>query len=69
MSGENPIQITELELKRLENRIDELISLCDQLQEENEVLRNQQQSLIERNEQTRNHVEAIITRLKSVESS
>lgn len=74
MSADNIPNITEEELSRLERRVDELILTCGQLKEENESLRAKQESLvseratlIERNELARNRVEAMITRLKSME--
>ena len=74
MSAEKPTQSVDIELKRLENRIDELIHVCDRLTEENRQLRDQQQvlqtdhaQLLQKNEQVKNRVEAMITRLKSME--
>lgn len=66
----------DLELKRLEKRLDELVVICKQLQEENESLRNRQDSLtaeratlLQKNEQVRGRVEAMITRLKAMEQA
>ena len=66
----------ELELKRLEKRIDELLATMHQLKEENRALRARQDmlssektSLLHRNEQVRTRVEAMIGRLKSMEHS
>jgi cell division protein ZapB len=65
---------TELELKRLDKRIEELIQTVQQLKEENRALRQRQDllssertSLLQRNEQVRTRVEAMIGRLKSME--
>lgn len=65
----------ELELRRLENRLDELLVICRQLQDENGSLRQRQDSLIEErarlvqmNDQVRSRVEAMITRLKAMEN-
>jgi cell division protein ZapB len=66
----------ELELKRLEKRLDELVVICQKLQEENDSLRSRQDSLtaeratlLQKNEQVRGRVEAMITRLKAMEQS
>jgi cell division protein ZapB len=64
------------ELKQLERRIDELVGLVAQLQEENRALRQRQDSmmteratLLQKNEQVRARVEAMIGRLKAMEHS
>ncbi len=64
----------ELELKRLEARLDELVTICSQLKEENHSLRQRQDSLmaeraslLQKNEQVRGRVEAMIGRLKALE--
>ena len=69
-------RVSEEELRRLEIRIDELIKTCEQLKEENRLLRAQQQTysgeratLLEKQEQARTRVEAMINRLKSLEQS
>jgi cell division protein ZapB len=66
----------DLELRRLEKRLEELVVLCKQLQEENKSLRNRQDSLISeranllhKNEQVRGRVEAMINRLKGMEQA
>jgi len=66
----------EIELKRLEKRLDELVDICKKLQEENVSLRNRQDmltaeraSLLQKNEQVRGRVEAMITRLKAMEQA
>ncbi len=66
----------DLEFKRLEKRIDELLATMHQLKEENRALRARQEtlasektSLLHRNEQVRTRVEAMIGRLKSMEHS
>ncbi len=63
------------ELSRLEEQVETLLRTLDRLAEENRSLRAQQEShsteratLIERNDVARNRVEAIITRLKSLET-
>jgi cell division protein ZapB len=64
----------EHELKRLEKRVDALVSVCDQLQDENKSLKQRQDvltaeraSLLQKNEQVRARVEAMIGRLKAME--
>lgn len=58
----------------LEKRVDDLARLCDQLREENRVLRESQESLnaeraalLEKNEKARARIEAMINRLKTME--
>ena len=65
----------ERELKRLERRLDELVGVVAQLKEENRALRQRQDSLsaeraalMQKNEQVRARVEAMIGRLKAMES-
>ncbi len=60
----------------LETRLQALIALCTRLRQENQVLRSQQESLVEerarlidKNETARNKVEQMIVRLKSLEVS
>jgi cell division protein ZapB len=64
----------EHELKRLETRVDALVKVCDQLQDENKSLKQRQDvltaeraSLLQKNEQVRARVEAMIGRLKAME--
>jgi cell division protein ZapB len=64
----------ELELKRLEKRVEELLATVTHLKEENRALRSRQDtmtaertSLLQRNEQVRTRVEAMIGRLKAME--
>jgi cell division protein ZapB len=64
----------DMELKRLERRVDELLATVQQLKEENRALRQRQDtlasektSLLNRNEQVRTRVEAMIGRLKAME--
>jgi cell division protein ZapB len=64
----------ELEIKRLDKRIEELIDTVQHLKEENRALRQRQEmlsservSLLQRNEQVRTRVEAMIGRLKAME--
>ena len=66
----------DLELKRLEKRVEELLATMQQLKEENRALRARQDTLaaektglLHRNEQARARVEAMIGRLKAMEHS
>jgi cell division protein ZapB len=65
----------EREFKRLERRLDELVGVVAQLKEENRALRQRQDTLsaeratlMQKNEQVRARVEAMIGRLKAMES-
>ena len=67
-------KLNEQVLKGLEIRVGELIRTCEELKKENHLLKLQQDSytteratLIDKNEQARKRVEAMITRLKSME--
>jgi cell division protein ZapB len=64
----------EAELKRLEKRIDDLVSAVRELKDENRALRQRQDALsaeratlLQKNEQVRARVEAMIGRLKAME--
>ena len=66
--------MSDTDITNLENRIDELITICDQLKNENTVLRERQdlmleerERLIEKADMARVRVESILTRLKSME--
>jgi len=63
-----------LEIKDLENKIDELIQVCDELEKKHTVMHADQEKwlqertrLLEKNELAKNKVEAMIMRLKSLE--
>ncbi len=67
---------TEIELKRLDESVDVLLGTISQLKEENVQLRSQQEflqiersRLMEKTETARTRVEAIINRLKAMESN
>ena len=71
---ENINTVFEHELKRLEQRVDALVRVCDQLQDENRSLKQRQDvltaeraNLLQKNEQVRARVEAMIGRLKAME--
>jgi cell division protein ZapB len=64
------------DLRKLEQRVEELIHACSYLKDENKSLRARQDSLvaeraalIEKTELARTRVEAMITRLKSMETT
>ena len=63
-----------MEIKDLEAKIDELIQLCDELEQKNASLRtdkeswaNERSRLLEKNDMARNKVETMIMRLKTLE--
>lgn len=65
----------EHELVRLEAQVEQLLELVARLSRENRSLRTQQDSLateraglLEKHDQVRNRVDAIVTRLKSLET-
>jgi cell division protein ZapB len=65
---------TEMEFKRLEKRVEELVATVHRLKEENRALRQRQDALVaekttvaNRSEQVRARVEAMIGRLKAME--
>ena len=65
---------TEDDLRKLEERIDELINIVGQMKNENTSLRQQKDKLvtersqlIEKTEMARSRVEAMISRLRSLE--
>lgn len=65
----------ELDLKKLETRVDDLIKAVDRLQQENKTLRDSQTSLmternhlVEKTELARSRVEAMIEKLKAMEN-
>ena len=66
----------ENDLKRLEERLDDLFKICDRLQTENKSLKEKQEmlskersTLLQKNENVSARVEAMIIRLKSMEQS
>jgi len=75
MSQNNKNAAVETELQRLEVRVGELLTLVQQLSEENRALRHRQDSLsneraalLQKNEQVRTRVEAMIGRLRALET-
>jgi len=68
-------QTVEQDLGHLSRKVNDLIALCDKLKRENKALREQQHSLseeravlMEKNELARSRVEAMISRLKTMET-
>ena len=66
--------MAENQLKALEQKIDELITLCNNLNRENQMLKSdsagwhqERQDLVDKNELARSKVEAMIDRLRTVE--
>ena len=64
----------EHELKRLEKRVDALVKVCDQLQDENKSLKQrldgltaERANLLQTNEQVRARVDAMLGRLTAME--
>jgi len=62
-------------MQKLEQKVDELLRLCQRLREENRSLHTQHEhlvtertALIEKTEQAKSRVEAMISRLRSMES-
>lgn len=65
--------MSDSEILRLEKRIDDLIETCDQLKDENNLLRGRQSALveerahlIEKADTARTRVEAMLVRLKTL---
>ncbi len=73
--GESSAKIpVDNELKKLERRVDDLVTIVTQLKEENRALHQRQDALtsdranlLQKNEQVRARVEAMIGRLKAME--
>lgn len=66
--------MTDPQMKILTRKIDDLIQLCSQLDQENRLLKSnasdwrvEREQLIEKTNMARNKVDAMITRLKSLE--
>ncbi len=74
MTEGTPRSALELELKKLEKRLEELMVTVSHLKDENRALRvrhetlaAERSALLQKNEQVRARVEAMIGRLKSME--
>ena len=66
--------MSDTSFNTLEDKVDELIQLCDDMKKENQVLRddkhnweNERKSLIEKNQLARTRLEKVLQRLKSLE--
>jgi cell division protein ZapB len=75
MTDKNNNVAFDSELQRLEQRIEELLASIEHLREENRALRLRQENLsgerallVQKNEQARAKVEAIISRLRTLET-
>ena len=76
MANDTPKTVVEMDLKRLEHWLDDLIQTCDRLNEENRQLRAQKdellherEALLQKSDQARSRVETIISRLRAMENS
>jgi len=76
MNDSNRTAALDIELRRLEKRVDELVATLLRLKDENRALRQRQETLaaekttvMNRSEQVRARVEAMIGRLKAMEHS
>ncbi len=76
MNDSNRTASVDIELRRLEKRVDELVTTLLRLKDENRALRARQDTLaaekttvMNRSEQVRARVEAMIGRLKAMERS
>jgi cell division protein ZapB len=76
MNDSNRTATVDVELRRLEKRVDELVTTLLRLKDENRALRARQDTLVtekttvmNRSEQVRARVEAMIGRLKAMERS
>ncbi len=76
MNDVEKVEDGDLDLRKLEQRVEDLIRACSYLKDENKSLRARQDNLvteraalIEKTELARSRVEAMITRLKSMEST
>ena len=75
MENDTAAKTLEQELEHLEKQVAGLLALVERLARDNKSLRAQQESLsmeraglLEKHDQVRNRVDAIVTRLKSLET-
>jgi len=54
-------------LKKLENRVDDLIGTCRQLKKDNQAVKGEHARLIEKTQVARERIESMIGRLKALE--
>ena len=76
MTKKNTPSLIDQELGQIEEKVDALLDIIDRLTKENQSLRAQQGTqaqeragMLERHDEVRNRVEAIVTRLKSLETN
>jgi cell division protein ZapB len=76
MSDTNSHNITDQELDILEQQVEALINSCSHLRQENRILRGHNENLqqeraelLKKNNAARTRVDAMITRLKSLEAN
>ena len=69
------MRVNQSALSNIENKLDQLINLCQRLEKENQSLKDKETDwarertrLIEKNELARTRVEAMISRLKNLET-
>lgn len=74
MTNNNQTQAADVALKKLESRIEDLVSVVTKLKDENDILSSshvtlsaERSALIKKNEKARTRVEAMISRLKAME--
>jgi len=75
MTQKEQTTAVEIDLKALEVRVEELIKACDFLKQENKTLKVSQENLVaeraalvEKTELARTRIEAMISRLKALET-
>lgn len=68
--------MSDTSFNTLEGKVDELIQLCNDMKNENQVLRddkhtweNERKSLVEKNQLARTRLEKVLQRLKTLEQS
>lgn len=76
MKDTNPNNVTERQLSILEQQVETLINTCSNLRQENRILRGNQDALqqekaelLKKNNMAKTRVDAMITRLKSLEAN
>lgn len=76
MNDTNPNNVTERQLNILEQQVEALINTCSNLRQENRILRGNQDALqqekaelLKKNNNAKTRVDAMITRLKSLEAN
>lgn len=76
MSDSNSNNLTEQQLNILEQQVETLIDSCSHLRQENRILRGHQDTLqqekaelLKKNNMAKTRVDAMITRLKSLEAN